>query len=503
MESMKKKLIGTFLVLQILVLGGGIILGFVVWKNLRHTQHIKQNVWPVAEAAMEMRILLQEEELELFQTHWNLPDFFHEEDESRVYYEQLEGVLQNSSSVGIAQLSQLKILNGDRKKLLDKMKAAFGESQKVPIKSQAEVVSLHKENMRDLASTMHNMHNLLASIEKDSDQRMTETLNLTAWYTDIAFVSLIVVGVMMLGVSEFFRRLLQRLVVKPITQMIEEIEAFDLDKPTHRVRVPETIELKQLAFIINQSQERLIMQIEERRQRDHSLIRMERMASVGLVASGIVHNLRSPLTIISGESQLLLLKQPNLEEAEMIERSARQMNEMIEEVLSQSRVAKKPEKVNLNMVLEQEMRFLQADLVFKHEVEKNIQLVENLPLIDGVLTDISQIFGNLIRNAVDAMYGRETKRLVVKTEFDTEYITVEVTDTGCGISEQNIPQLFAPFFTTKSPDAEGGGPVGTGLGLYTVQQLLEPYRGTISVESRVDEGTTFRVKIPLSGHVMS
>lgn len=79
----------------------------------------------------------------------------------------------------------------------------------------------------------------------------------------------------------------------------------------------------------------------------------------------------------------------------------------------------------------------------------------------------------------------------------TRHIIVEVTDTGCGISEVNIPHLFESFFTTKPSQGKEGEPIGTGLGLFTVQRLLELYGADIEVESTVDVGTTFRVKIPL------
>lgn len=174
------------------------------------------------------------------------------------------------------------------------------------------------------------------------------------------------------------------------------------------------------------------------------------------------------------------------------------MNQIIKNILDKSRQKKTPELVDLNALLAQELDFLQADSTFKHEVEKDIRLAQGLHPVQCVYTDFSQVFGNLLRNAVDAMLTQETKRLTVITLFDTKQVTVEVTDTGYGIPEGNIPHLFEPFFTTKSPDAGEGGPVGTGLGLYMVQQILEPYGAKVEVESVVDEGTTFRVQIPFT-----
>ena len=236
---------------------------------------------------------------------------------------------------------------------------------------------------------------------------------------------------------------------------------------------------------------------EERQQFQQTLIQAERMATIGTVTAGIVHNLRGSLTSILGYGKLLQRRHPDSSDLEQIISSAQQMNQIIEDVLTKSRQKTNPEPTDLNAVLEHELDFLQANPIFKHEVEKDIHLAENLPVVECVYTDFSQIFGNLLRNAVEAMHQRDKKHLSVVTSSTEEDIIVEVTDTGCGIPEANISHLFEPFFTTKPFDGEENEPSGTGLGLYTVQRLLEPYGARIEVESTVNVGTTFRVKIPI------
>jgi|APSaa5957512622_1039677.scaffolds.fasta_scaffold07060_5 PAS domain S-box-containing protein len=235
---------------------------------------------------------------------------------------------------------------------------------------------------------------------------------------------------------------------------------------------------------------------EERRELERHLLQSERMASVGVVTAGIVHNLRNSLTGILNYAELLEMDHPELKDVEWILRSAHQMNDMIEDILAKSRQRKSPERVDLNVLLKRELDFLEADRVFKHQVEKDIRLAENLPLIACVYTDFSQALGNLLRNAVEAMYGRRGKRLTVVTEHGSGGITIEIADTGEGISEEALPHLFEPFFTTKATDSEVEGPVGTGLGLYTLKQLLDPYGVEVEVESEGEVGTTFRLRIP-------
>jgi len=233
---------------------------------------------------------------------------------------------------------------------------------------------------------------------------------------------------------------------------------------------------------------------EERRELERHLLQSERMASVGVVTAGIVHNLRNSLTGILNYAELLEVEHPELKDVEWILRSAHQMNDMIEDILAKSRQRKSPERVDLNVLLKRELDFLEADRVFKHQVEKDIRLAEDLPPIACVYTDFSQALGNLLRNAVEAMYGCQGKRLSVATTHGSDGIAIEIADTGEGISEEALPHLFEPFFTTKATDGEG--PVGTGLGLYTLKQLLDPYGVEVEVESKVEVGTTFRLRIP-------
>ena len=102
--------------------------------------------------------------------------------------------------------------------------------------------------------------------------------------------------------------------------------------------------------------------------------------------------------------------------------------------------------------------------------------------------------GNLLRNAVQAMHDQEPKKLSVVTEAITGFVVIEVTDSGCGIEKSDMAKLFQPFFSGRTSKS-GDGEEGTGLGLYTVQQLLKPYDAEVEVDSELGVGTTCRVKI--------
>jgi signal transduction histidine kinase len=204
---------------------------------------------------------------------------------------------------------------------------------------------------------------------------------------------------------------------------------------------------------------------------------------VGTVAAGIVHNLKNPLTGIRGFAELLKMKHPDLGEVDRILSSGNLMNTMIENILSKSRHKRTTEEVDINRLLERELEFLMADRTFKRDVVKQVELSENLPFVYGVYTDFSQVFGNFLRNAIEAMGDQSTKNLRVSTAQDKDHVIVEIGDSGCGIDPANVKNLFQPFFT--------------GLGLYMSKRLLDAYGATISIDSTLNVGTTFRVRIPI------
>ncbi len=233
-----------------------------------------------------------------------------------------------------------------------------------------------------------------------------------------------------------------------------------------------------------------------RRQLERQLVQSERMAAMGTVAAGIVHNLKNPLTSILGYAEMLKMKHPHLSEVDRIVSASENMHVMIENILAKNRQKKTPDRVDLNHLLKQELDFLYSDPFFQKEVKTEIHLDLHLPIVSGVYSDFAQIFGILLRNAIEAMYDQNEKILtVVTTHLTGEGILVEILDTGCGIPKAHLEKLFDPFYTTKTGDNDR--PQGTGLGLYMARQLLNAYGGMIDVESEEKKGAKFCVRIPM------
>jgi|GEM_PF-2839181 len=235
------------------------------------------------------------------------------------------------------------------------------------------------------------------------------------------------------------------------------------------------------------------------------LIEKNRLASLGNLVQGIAHNLNNPLAIIQATTQYLLEaedKEVNLkEELTVIKEQAQRIGQIIKDLMAKSReeALRVITKLNLNQILEEELKFLQANSFFKYEVKLEKEL-SPLPAILGIYSDFSQAFANFINNALEAMQDSPVKVLKIKTYTSDSAVVVEIADTGKGMEKELIPHLFEPFFTTKKKQVkEGELPIsgGYGLGLYTTRFLLEPYGARFEVQSELNKGSLFRVIIPI------
>lgn len=251
--------------------------------------------------------------------------------------------------------------------------------------------------------------------------------------------------------------------------------------------------------LIDQSDKK---QLEEKqRSLELKLIQEHKLSAMGVLASGIAHNLNGPLAVIVGYLDLLYTQHPDLEEIPLILAQTERLKEIISNMMVKSRHEQdlRSRPLNLNTLLQNELKFLEANLDFKHKIDKQYEFAVGMPDIYGVYSDFSQCFLNIIDNAIDAMVDSPVRKLNIKTSFDDENIYVEFRDTGHGLDPHNVHKIFTPFYSTKPPVGEGhpDRPTGTGLGLSSSYQLIKDYGGTIEVEGKPGQGATFKVVIPI------
>ncbi len=247
------------------------------------------------------------------------------------------------------------------------------------------------------------------------------------------------------------------------------------------------------------AEEELKNAYQELKQSQQQLIQSAKMAAMGQLASGVCHELNQPLTGIKGFAQVALMdldeKSPIRKDLQKIVAQADRMDEIIKNVRHFARKSEfKMEELDINQPLEASLILLSQQLRV-HNIQLKKSLAKDLPKIEGDKNELQQVFLNLITNArdsIDSAKNRSDGELIVKSSLSKDKKNIEITfkDTGYGISKEDLPNIFNPFFTTKSPDG------GIGLGLSITYRIIENHKGTIQVFSEEGKGATFKITLP-------
>jgi hypothetical protein len=268
------------------------------------------------------------------------------------------------------------------------------------------------------------------------------------------------------------------------------------------------------------------------------LLRSEKLASIGRFAAGVAHEVGNPLGAILGYTGILEKGGVDQEEAKdylkRIEKEIERINRIVRELLDFARPSRGEMKdVEANKVLENALVLLSYQKNFK-DIRTSLDLQPDLPAIKGDETQLSQVFINMILNAIDAMphgggLSLQTRTFVVEHLFSDSFprvhtrrrkedpvesdyfhlrkpdplsamltkfsrgdtlVRITIADTGTGIEKEDLKRIFDPFFTTKDPDK------GTGLGLSVSLRIVESMGGEIKVESELGKGTKFEIYFP-------
>jgi two-component system NtrC family sensor kinase len=270
----------------------------------------------------------------------------------------------------------------------------------------------------------------------------------------------------------------------------ELAEAFDSMTQNLRERTAETNRLYDEAIQRNQE---LAETNQRLRATQLQLIQSEKLAAIGQLTAGIVHDVKNPLTVIKGVAELLLyedeLDAETRSELSLIRESALKANNIVSDLLKFSRQSK-PEMGQQDMreTVEAALR-LTAYLIRK----AHVQVIKELPGQPVIMTydgqQIEQVLVNIISNAIQAMPVGGTLRVNLSQVDGSAAIAIQ--DSGTGISPDHRSRIFDPFFTTK-PEGEG-----TGLGLSVSYGIISNHSGRIDVDSEVGKGSTFTITLPM------
>jgi len=247
---------------------------------------------------------------------------------------------------------------------------------------------------------------------------------------------------------------------------------------------------KKVAYIIDRKEI-----FDKRKSLEQQLRHADRLATIGQLAAGIAHELNNPLGDILGFAQLAA-NHPDLDEdvyqdLVKIVKSTLYAREIIKKILYFGRQAHPKEaQTDLNQLIGEWIGFFETRCN-KSGIQIVVERDEALPTVNGDPAQLNQVLVNVVVNAIQSM--PTGGKLTIKTIFQDGWVWILVEDTGHGIEEENIDKIFLPFFTTKEVDE------GTGLGLSVVYGIVNEHGGSIEVDSKKGQGSTFKIKLPILG----
>ncbi len=233
---------------------------------------------------------------------------------------------------------------------------------------------------------------------------------------------------------------------------------------------------------------------EERRELEKQLHESKRLAALGKMIASVSHEIKNPLGIVRSTAEIIVKRigkvAPGNEHlAAIIVQETTRLDGIVREFLDFAR-PKEPNlaPTSLNSLAERMSVFMEAEFTAKR-IEPKLDLDASMPDLPLDSEQIYQALLNMVFNAVHAMTEKGGGRLTVRTAAlpDGGGALLEVSDTGCGMSEEKLTQIFTPFYTDKNR--------GTGLGLAITKNIIEKHGGTIAVRSTEGEGTTFAVRL--------
>lgn len=355
------------------------------------------------------------------------------------------------------------------------------------------------------------LSNKLLEKKKDELQMLLDTIPLQVWYlTDLKTY-----GFVNNNYASFFGKNKDEFENKSIYNLFDSDTAdLFIDKNLEIIKTKKTILTEEIRKDYNNEEHLLSIiktpkldkygnieyivciaeDITKKRILEQQLLQSQKMEAIGKLASGIAHDFNNVLTVIIGYSEMILAQQ-NIDselfnKVEQIKFASERAANLTKQLLAYSRKQiLKEEIIDINSV------FMNMQQMLFPLIGENIKLKilfdRNIGYFKGDKGQIEQVFMNLIVNAKDAMpNGGE---LLIKTQQIVEnenFIAVSVEDTGFGIEEKVLNKIFEPFFTTKDSGK------GTGLGLSVVYGIVTQHKGKISVESKINTGTKFKILFP-------
>ncbi len=217
------------------------------------------------------------------------------------------------------------------------------------------------------------------------------------------------------------------------------------------------------------------------------------MASLGQLVAGVAHEIRNPLSSLKGYAtffkEVFDPETENYTIADVMTKEVDRLNRVVSELVELAKpVAVSGNPVDLSDLIRESVQLVAYE-PDAGKVEIKTELDDGLPRVHADADRLKQVLLNLYLNALQAMEGTGTLDIALQKGSDEDTVVIRISDTGCGVKDEMLTDIFEPYFTTKLS--------GTGLGLAIVQNIIKAHNGTVQAESRPGKGTTFTITLPI------
>ncbi len=319
-------------------------------------------------------------------------------------------------------------------------------------------------------------------------------------FRDKILLANLLLALILVGLAIFY----SRQITTPLHKLIKAVQNIRRGDLNNRIALPSNDEIGILANEFELMREklqesyqdmenRIRKRTEELQGAQTQITHQEKMASLGLMAAGIAHEIGNPLTSISSMAQVIKRKtqdEKTIEYVNNILKNIDRISRIVRELVDFSKPSsQKVALIDINELVNSAVGIVRYDRRSKN-INYILNLEDNLPRTVVVADHVLQVFLNILINAVDASegYGNDIE---VSTTAVNGAIEIDIKDQGVGIPEENLHKIFEPFYTTKEVGK------GTGLGLTVSYGLIKKMNGEIKVESKLRKGSNFKVIIPL------
>ena len=294
----------------------------------------------------------------------------------------------------------------------------------------------------------------------------------------IAGLSILLAAIIAIPIAHFITR--------PIINLVDANQKLAQGDMNIRVEAQGTGELSVLGRSFNSMAEKL-------NQTQKELLQKEKLASMGQLAAGVAHEINNPLGTILLFSDMMyketVTNDPRRDDLKMIINETTRCKSIVADLLNFARQQEiSIQEIDIHDLLKTVISRVKMQPIYK-KVDFDCHFYQEIPVMQVDPDQLQQVFRNLLNNAAESMHGEGTITIKTYPAGDL-WVNVSVSDTGVGIPEEHLDQLFTPFFTTKAPGK------GTGLGLSISYGIVKMHHGNISVQSQMGRGTTFTVTLP-------